>query len=523
MSLPDVSPAPGYAARYTFLDFELLPCERALLHGDCRVALGSRAYDVLLALVERAGRLVTKEELIGVVWPDTIVEEGNLRVQISALRKALREEQHGQLCIENLARRGYVFTAPVRRHDGAASPAADAAPAVAARTVSGSAQGPAHRPMHGAAQGQPQETVRGSVRGSEGGPLQSPMAYGALVGRDGALRELAALLLERRHVVVTGAAGVGKSVLAAAVVALLGTQYDLPCCLLDAAACADPGAALRAIAAACRLPNAEEEDAAQPTHRLRAARLVLLLDGCDHAPQAAAALIARLRAALPEMLLLTTSRGPLRLAQESVYPLPPLALPPRDAVVTPALAYAAPAVRLFCDRARARCQDFIINAREVDTIVAICRELDGIPLALELAALSMDLLSPSEVLARLQERFQLLASARRSPVARHQTMWAALEWGFERLSPEEKIVLRRLAIFRDGFTACSAAALACCHYISLDSLLTILPALVDKSLLLTDQRGDHAGYRMHHTIRAHALKKLRTANDPMFPPAALPL
>lgn len=492
MSPPDVSPAPGYAARYTFLDFELLPRERALLHGDGRVALGSRAYDVLLALVERAGRLVTKEELIAVVWPDTIVEEGNLRVQISALRKALREERHGQLCIENLAKRGYVFTAQVSRHDGAARPSA-----------SDVERPPPARPAPG--------------------PALGPAPYGTLVGRDDDLRDIATLLLARRHVAITGAAGVGKSVLAAAVAAHLAPQCGLPCCIIDAAACADSGAALRAIADALGLAHAHGEDAAQLTHRLRDASLVLLLDGCDHAPQAAAALVAQLRDAVPGLLLLTTSRGPLRLARETVYALAALALPPRSPAVTPAQAYAAPAVRLFCDRARARCQDFIISAREVDTIVAICRELDGIPLALELAALSMDLLSPSEVLARLRERFQLLASARRSPVARHQTMWAALEWGFERLSAEEKIVLRRLAIFRDGFTSCSAAALACCHYISLDSLLTILPALVDKSLLLTEERDGHAGYRMHHSIRAHAMKKLRTANDPMFPPASLPL
>jgi predicted ATPase/DNA-binding winged helix-turn-helix (wHTH) protein len=483
MSPPNaVSPAPGYADRYTFLDFALLPSERALLHGEQRVPLGSRAYDVLLALVERAGRLVSKEELIALVWPDTVVEEGNLRVQVSALRKALREEHHGQLCIENLAKRGYVFTAPVQRRDGAAPPQ-DLAWTAPAR------------------------------------PAPCPAPYSALVGREGALCDVAALLLEQRCVAVTGAAGVGKSVLAAAVVARLAAQMGLPGCIIDAAACADLGAALRAIAAARHCPAEAADDEAQLARRLRDGGLVLLLDGCDHAAQEAAALATQLRAALPGMLLLTTARAPLRLPQQTCYLLEPLALPPQDAAVTPAQAYAAPAVRLFCARARARCQSFIISAREVDTIVAICRELDGIPLALELAALSMDLLSPSELLARLRQRFEVLASARRSPVAHHQTMWAALEWGFERLSAKEKVVLRRLSVFRDGFSSGGAAALACCHYISLDCLLTILPALVDKSLLLVDGRG----YRMHNTIRAHALKKLRTANDPMFPPAALPL
>jgi predicted ATPase/DNA-binding winged helix-turn-helix (wHTH) protein len=492
MSLPDalhpaVVPAPGHGARYTFLDFALLPRERALLHGDARVPLGSRAYDVLLALVERAGRLVTKEELIAVVWPDTIVEEGNLRVQISTLRKALREERLGQLCIENLAKRGYVFTAPVQRHDGTPQP-------LPSREVAASAAAQAAL-----------------------GPPAAP--YSALVGRESAMGDITALLLERRHVVVSGAAGVGKSVLAAAVVARLAQQTGLPACIIDAAACDNLGAALRAVAAARRWPTDGAPDTAHLARRLRDTGLVLLLDGCDHAPQAAAALIAQLRAALPAMLLLTTARAPLRLPQETLYRLEPLALPPADAAVTPATAYAAPAVRLFCDRARARCQSFLIGPRDVETIVAICRELDGIPLALELAALSMDLLSPAELLARLARRFEVLASARRSPVARHQTMWAALEWGFERLSVKEKIVLRRLAVFRDGFSSGGAAALVCCHYISLDCLLTILPALVDKSLLLADGRG----YRMHHTIRAHALKKLGTANDPMFPPATLPL
>jgi DNA-binding winged helix-turn-helix (wHTH) protein len=230
MSLPDLSPAPGYAARYTFLDFALLPCERALLHADSRVALGSRAYDVLLALVERAGRLVTKEELIAVVWPDTIVEEGNLRVQISALRKALREEQHGRLCIENLARRGYIFSAPVRRHGGMSAATAERA---------------------ATAQAAP-----------------APF-YDNLVGRDADLRELTAILAVCHYVAITGAAGVGKSVLAAAVAARVALQWRLPYCMLDAADCPDLNTTLRAIAVAVRLPQPDGADAALLAHGLR--------------------------------------------------------------------------------------------------------------------------------------------------------------------------------------------------------------------------------------------------------------
>jgi predicted ATPase/DNA-binding winged helix-turn-helix (wHTH) protein len=445
---------PIRAASYAFLDFELVPRKRALYFRQQRVDLGSRAYDVLLALVERAGQLVGKEELIAIVWPDTIVEEGNLRVQISALRKALREEHYGLPCIESIARCGYIFSAGVQRRDGAT-----AAPAAAQARCD------------------------------------------APVGRDEDIAAIGALLLRRRFVTLTGAAGAGKSVAAATLAQRLGQPYALVAAGPDA----DPGAALRAIGIDWPRPS-------------ETARGVLLLDDCDQDIHAARALVTRLRAALPDVMLLATSREALGVEGETVYRLAPLALPPHGAALTPAQAYAYPAVRLFCERTRALCRTFTIGARDVDAIVAICRELDGIPLALELAAQNMELFTPQELLTRMQDRFQVLTTVRRCPLPRHQSMWAALEWGFARLAVRERIVLQRLALFRSAFSHGGAATLVCCEFISATDLAAILPRLVDIALLEAELQDGYIGYRMPNTLRAFALCKLHASDDPLFRP-----
>jgi len=455
---------PIRAASYAFLDFELVPRKRALYFRRQRVDLGSRAYDVLLALVERAGQLVGKEELIAIVWPDTIVEEGNLRVQISALRKALREEHYGLPCIESIARCGYLFSAGVQRRD-------DAAAATAA------AQARCDAP----------------------------------VGRDEDIAAIGALLLRRRFVTLTGAAGAGKSVAAAALAQRLGQPYGLVAVGTDA----DPGAALRAIGV--DWPRGDGA-ASAPPRPPETARGVLLLDDCDQDIHAARTLVARLRAALPDVMLLATSREALDVDGETVYRLAPLALPPHGAALTPAQAYAYPAVRLFCERTRALCRTFTIGARDVDAIVAVCRELDGIPLALELAAQNMELFTPQELLTQMQDRFQVLTTVRRCPLPRHQSMWAALEWGFARLTVRERIVLQRLALFRSAFSHGGAATLVCCEFISATDLAAILPRLVDIALLEAELQDGYIGYRMPNTLRAFALCKLRASDDPLFRP-----
>lgn len=445
---------PPAAASYAFLDFELVPHKRTLYFHQRRVPLGSRAYDVLLALVERAGRLVSKEELIALVWPDTIVEDGNLRVQISALRKALREEQYGLACIDSVARGGYVFSAAVLRRDSASAAA--------------------------------------------------PRRMEALTGREDDIAALCAQLQQCRFLSLTGAAGVGKSVVGAAAVAALAQRLGVPYQVIDAAPGIDAEAALRAVG-----PRRPDDPAALP-------RAVILLDDCDQATRRAAALVTRLRAARPDLLLLATSREPLRVQGETVRSLAPLALPPHGVALTPAQAYAYPSVRLFCERVRALCRTFTIGARDVGAISAICRELDGIPLALELAALNMELFTPQELLPRMQDRFQVLATAGHGAIARHQSMWAALEWGFERLALREKIILQRLALFRNTFSHGSAATLVCCEYISASDLNEALPRLQEKSLLQAEPQDGYLNYRMPNTLRAFALCKLQASSDPLF-------
>ncbi len=482
--MPPDLPATPDGVTYTFLDFELMPQQRALLHGGARVPLGSRAYEILKVLVERAGKLVTKEQLIGMVWPDTVVEHVNLRVHISTLRKALREKVSGTTCIEAIPFQGYVFSATVQQHAQAPTPARAAA-LLRAECIALSDLQP-------------------------------------LVGRDSLVDAIGRSLLFGRFSSISGSAGVGKTAVALAVAAQVSARLSLPACLVDASGCTDLPRTMCAIAAALGLQP--PSDGALPIlfERLSGERFVLVLDSCDGAARHREALAGQLRAALPNAWLLTTSREPVRAREVTIFPLQPLDVPKPGAHQTPEKALEFSAVRLFCERACAHRQGFALHPTDVAPVVAICSELDGVPLALEFAAQYMDILSPAELLARLSDRFALLATPRRSPVARHQSMWAALEWGFEMLSFKEKIVLGRLSLFQAGFTQGCAAAIACCAYISPACLAAILPALVEKSWLHSLRSDSELTYRLLNTTRAYAYQKLQRSNDPLLaaPPAA---
>lgn len=458
--------ADAQTARRRFLDFELVPHARALLFDGARVPLGSRAFDILAILVEQAGRLVSCDELIRRVWPDTVVVRGNLRVHISALRKALREQQDGRICIETIPAHGYLFSPAVRidKLAPARPPAADMA----------QAHTPAARP---------------------------------LIGRERELRDATRALLATRFITITGGAGVGKSALALAVAALAGARLDSPVCLIAANHDGDLDGsldgALRAIASALGLPA--DDELALLRARLHGARALVVLDDCDHGTAAARALAEALRAALPSLWLLATGRAPLRAAGETPLPLLPLALPPKLAALSAAQAGRYAAVRLFCECARDCQPGFTLRSSDVAAISAICRELDGVPLAIVLAALNVDWISPAELLDRLGERFEVLAAARRGAPARHQSMWAAIDWGYARLSRQERLVVGRLSLLHDEFTHGCAAAVVCCADITPAGLAALLKALVDKSVLLAETGGsDGTRYRLLNTTRAYA-------------------
>jgi len=408
-----------------FGPFRLYPQQRVLLEDGQPVRLGSRAFDILATLIAQAGATVSKADLIARVWPDTVVEEANLRVHVAALRKALHEDP-GRRYIDSVAGRGYTFVAPV----------ATSAPAVL--------------------------------------PPCPPPPAGPLIGRAGDSATLAHQLAASRLVTVVGVAGVGKTALALTVARQLAGR--LPCCCVDLALAPNADAVPALLAAALGLSPCPEP-LPGVLARLRAHPLLLLLDNCEHVVDAVAALVEHLLHDVPTLRVLATSREALRAADERV-----VALAPLDCN--------GPAVELFLYRAGL--DGASLDALDTAAVAQICRRVDGIPLALELAAARLDLFHVRELASRLEDPLHLLKGGRRTAPPRHRSWRAALAWSWATLTPVEEAVLRRLALLRGEFGLAAASRVAGRAFDAAD-VDDAVAALHAKSLLVA--RHTEAGLR----------------------------
>ncbi len=517
---------------FLFGPFRLVPAERALYGSDGAVRLHGRAFDLLLALVERAGEVIGKDELIARVWPQTFVEEGNLRVHVAALRKVLQGDG-GHAYVDNVVGRGYTFVAPVRR------------------LASGAAAGAA-------------------AAGEPGMPAPLP-AQPRLFGRDDTLRRLDALLAQGRLVTVAGPGGMGKTAVALAVAA--GRAARGECVhVLDMAPLADAAQLGSALAVALGVPALAQDPVPGLLAHLRNMRALLVFDNCEHVIDAAAALAERLLRDTAGIRILATSREPLRAEAEYVHRLPPLALPelpaaspamqptiqpvmqPAGPLAIPAVQpaqlpalhpaphpaplpaaearagdpgpghvrvdaaqfaalAASPAVQLFAERAASGMDGFTLTPDNAACVAEICRRLDGIPLAIELAAGRADFFGIQGLSARLEDCFAVLTRGRRTALPRHQTLRATLDWSYDMLPPPEQAVLRRLAIFRAPFSLDCAVDVARCGQAGRDDVLDSIANLAAKSLLSVDNGGNDTLYRLLCTTRAYALDKLRASGE----------
>jgi predicted ATPase/DNA-binding winged helix-turn-helix (wHTH) protein len=463
--------------------FSVLPHRREVLAEGRPMELGGRAFDVLMALIEASGAVVSKNKLMERVWPDRIVEEHNLQAQISALRRAFAADRD---LIRTIAGRGYQFTGVVR-------------------TVS---TNPGAQPVATAA-----VPISGSASASAQTPTNLPEPVSELIGRDVELDEIQDLSTSHRLVTLTGAGGIGKTRLGFEVARHLLPKFSDGVWAIELAPLSDPELVPVAVATVLGLELAS--GTATPLSvatALRSKRLMLVLDNCEHVVDAAAQLAEALLRANPAARVIATSREPLRVEGERVFPVLPLAVP---AEASPdgedPLRYGA--VQLFVERARAAEPHFSPDARVGAAIAGICRRLDGIPLAIELAAARAAALGVDGVAARLGDRFQLLAGGRRTAMPRHQTLRATLDWSYELLTEPERVVLRRLAVFAGGFTLQAATAVAADDKIAAAEVVDCIANLVPKSLVTADSGGARVRYRLLETTRAYAIEKLVQAGE----------
>ena len=457
-----------------FGPFRLLPEQRTLLAHDKPVRLGSRALDILITLVERPGELVGKDEIVKRVWPDTIVEEASLRVHIGALRKVLGDGRDGARYVTNIPGRGYCFVAPVERLDAGHPPAA--VPAVAPH-----------------------------------GNLPAPLTR--MIGRDETVATLAAQLPARRFVTIVGPGGIGKTTVAVAVAESVGPAYGHSTRFLDLGSLADPALVASALASALGIAVYSDDPLPGLLAFLAERQMLIVLDTCEHVIEAAAALAEELLRGAPRVHLLATSREPLRADGEWVHRLSSLESPPPGAALTAPEALRYPAVQLFAERSTAGSDSFSLVDADVPVVADICRRLDGIPLAIELAAATVDLFGVRGLAARLDDRLSVLTRGRRTALPRHQTLRATLDWSYGILPAEERVILRRLAVFANSFTFESAGVIAADGEIGPSEVFAAVTSLAAKSLLAADVSGEVVRYRLLDMTRAHALEKLRESDE----------
>lgn len=458
---------------YVFGPYALDTGRRLLCRADEPVLLGGRALDLLIALVQRAGKLVEKREISELVWPHQNIEDSNLRVHVRQLRKALGDGDDGRY-IATIAGRGYAFVAPVSLAHRA--PSGDA-PVVEVPRIP-------------------------SV------PASLPPVLTRMVGRDEVVALLAGQLRERRLVSIVGPGGIGKTTVALAVARAVSDAFAGVVFYVDLVSVAEDQQVVGAVAAALRIPMRDHNQPQRLARAIQDMRALIVLDNCEHVIEAAASLAETILRGADGVCLLTTSREALRAEGEWVHRLSSLEAPPAGAAMDAATALAYPAVRLFTERAAASTGSFALTDDDVEPVVEITRRLDGIPLAIEFGAGLVGVLGTRGVAAALRDRFMLLNKGRRTALPRHRTLAAALDWSHELLSPQQQRTLHRLAIFIGVFSLRAAVDVNVAEGDEAETL-EMLADIWSKSLL-THETG---GYRLLETTRAYALDKLRQSGE----------
>ncbi len=443
------------AQSHRFGGVEVFPIERTLTVDGRQAHLGSRAFELLVMLLENVGRVVAKDELLDRVWPGLIVEEANIQVQVSTLRKVI-----GHHCIATVPGRGYRFSATLDVLD----------------------------------------------RSGQQEPPLSPIARARLHGRDADCEAVAALVTGTRVVTVVGPGGIGKTSLAAVVCDSIVARFADGACWVDLAPLISKSQIHVAVARAIGIDS--EGDGTRLLTALRDRQLLLVLDNCEHVVEAAAKLANRIFKECSRVHVFATSQEPLQIQAERVYRLESLSIPPADALYDYARTFGS--VQLLEDRVQSHERGFRLDSQNVAVAIDLCRQIDGNPLAIEMAAGRVPLLGLDGVVGRLHERLQLLKGSRRDLPARQRSLQATLEWSHALLSEAEQVVFRRISVFSSSFRLDSLQRIATDGAIDEWDVVEALSSLVDKSLVQVEV-GEPPRYRLLESVRIFAAEQLALA------------
>jgi predicted ATPase/DNA-binding winged helix-turn-helix (wHTH) protein len=455
-----------------FGEFELAPTARTLWRRGKEIRLGSRALDILIALASRPGQILAKEDLTQLVWRGAFVDETALRVGISAVRKALGNG--GERYIATVPGRGYCFV-----HD-----------------VETTTAKPAPKPPH-------------FKRLS---PQRLPAQIARVVGRDDVITALAAEVTRRRLLSLVGPGGIGKTTVAIAVADRLHTGFDAVA-FVDLTPIENGTQMAAAAAAALGLNLRFQEDSVDEiAAAVEGRRVLIVLDNCEHLVEHAAPFVEALLSSAPGVTILATSRERLRAAGEWVHQLSPLEAPPESSTLSAEEVRGYPAVELFEERAAFALGGYQISDTDARYVAEICRRLDGIALAIELATGRLAGLGVQGLANSLEDCFSILTHGRRTALPRHQTLRATLDWSYRLLSPEDQAALRCLSVFNGSFTLEDAAFVMgpLIHFGEANDRLT---NLLDKSLVVARPEERRFRYRLLDTTRAYGQDKLEESGE----------
>lgn len=458
--------------RFEFGAFHIDAAEHLLLRDGEPVPLEPKVFETLLVLIRHDGRLVGKEELMRSVWPDSFVEESNLTRNVSVLRKALSSNSGVPRYIETVPRCGYRFVGEVRRLTGERATRANV-----------------------------DDLRRHNV----------PDQLTSFIGRDREIKEIEQLLASTRLLTLTGAGGCGKTRLALQVAVASLPRFEDGAWLVELAPLSDANLVTQSVATVLGVREGSTRSLRDSVlEHLRNRHVLLVLDNCEHVIGACAELAEALVRGAPHLRILATSREGLGISGETVWYVPPLSLPDTSRALSPESLFECEAARLFVERATAVNPSLTVGPHHVVAIADICHRLDGLPLAIELAAARVNVLSVDQINIRLNDRFRLLTGGSRTSLPRHRTLEGTVAWSYDLLSATERQVLCELSVFPSGWSLEASEEVCSGDCVERRDVLDLLSHLVNRSLVVveSDSRGEPR-YRCLETVRQYGRDRLR--------------